>query len=436
MMQFSASGAFSPRWSWVRSTRSALVRLRSIVLCFLLVWALGVPSLVHAANTTPDQAQTLDVTTPSASETLVGSPGGAYSYYQVDYQGGNAPVLFTLTYQPFWGSGNNTFGFNLYGPSDLSFAGQVTGTSGNSATAQFTLVNGAAMSVLVQVYNYSNGGSVAYTLTVSGLSGGSTTAIVGQTNTTPEQAIAVSTISASLGGAIVGSAAGAFQYYTLLYPGGNTSLAVTMNATPVDTGSSQAIGFNLYRQIPNQPTILAATSAVTAQDQHSVTTSATVTGPSAAVYELQVYNYWPGVSISYGITATGLAGPAPLAAGNGDAAHAIVLTSAQPGARGNLSGNRGGAYQDYLVTYPGNNSAFAMSITYQATDGASPEALGFKVYDGANLVTTILPSDDGTGTLSGVWNYQNQSAKTFGIQIFNYAANMTASYLLYQIGAQ
>jgi uncharacterized membrane protein len=90
------------------------------VVGLVLVAALGVPSLAGAANTTSDRAQTLDVTSSTASDTLVGSPGGAYRYYQVAYQGGNAPVLFTLTYQPTWGGGNSTFGFNLYGPSGLS----------------------------------------------------------------------------------------------------------------------------------------------------------------------------------------------------------------------------------------------------------------------------------------------------------------------------
>jgi hypothetical protein len=47
------------------------------------------------------------------------------------------------------------------------------------------------MSVLVQVFKYSDGGSVSYTMTVSGLSGGSASTIVGQSNTSPDQAIAV-----------------------------------------------------------------------------------------------------------------------------------------------------------------------------------------------------------------------------------------------------
>jgi hypothetical protein len=125
-----------------------------------------------------------------------------------------------------------------------------------------------------------------------------------------------------------------------------------MNASPVYTGSGPAVGLNLYRQVPNGTSTLAATGAVTAQDTHSATISATISGRSAAVYQLQVYNYWPGVSVSYGITTTGLAGPAPAASGNGDAGHAIVLTSAQPGATGTLDGNRGGAFHYYLVAHP------------------------------------------------------------------------------------
>jgi hypothetical protein len=402
----------------------------------VLIAGLFSPSMVLAANTTPDQAVVLNVTNPAASGTLVGSTGGAYQYYQVGYQGGNAPVLFTLTYQPAWGGGNAQFGFNLYGPSSLSFAGQVTGTSGNSATAQYTLANGAAMTVLVQVYNYSNGGSVDYTLTVSGLSGGSAAIITGQNNSTSAQAIPVTTINASMGGAIVGDPAGAFNYYTLHYPGGDTPLSITMNAHPVYSGPGQALGFNVYRQIPSGSSLV-ATGVVTVQDANSATFSATVSGRSAGTYQLQVLNYWAGRPVSYAITATGLAGPAPAASGNTDSGHAIVLNSAQPGATGSLAGNHGGAFNYYLVAYPGNNSQFNLSITYPSTGGASNSALGFKVYQGGNELATVNPSDDGTGVISGEWGYQNADATTFGIQVFNYdPANAVAAYTLYQVGAQ
>ena len=415
--------------------RTIKLRIVAVLLLVLTLAALA-PAATFAAGSTPDTAQALTVSAPSASSNLVGSTGGAYQFYRVPYQGGNAPVLFTLTYQPAYGGGNQAFGFNLYGPSGLTFQGQVTGTNGNSATAQYTLVNGAAMSVLVQVYNYSNGGSVNYTLSVSGLSGGSGTIVIGQNNITPEQAVSIATTNASLGGAIVGSSAGSYHYYTLRYPGGDSAMAVTMNATPVYNGSGQAVGFNLFREIPGRPAVFVGSGAVSAQDSYSQTISATITGRSSGNYQLQVYNYWQGQSVSYGITVTGLAGAAPAATGNLDDAHAVVLNSARPGATATLGGNRGGAFNYYLVNYPGSNSTFAVSVTYQSTGGASPDSLGFKVYDGANLVTTITASDDGSGAISGVWNYQNANAKTFGVQVFNYAQNTNASYVIYQVGSQ
>jgi hypothetical protein len=58
------------------------------------------------------------------------------------------------------------------------------------------------------------------------------------------------------------------------------------------------------------------------------------------------------------------------------------------------------------------------------------------VYDEANLVTTMVPSDDGAGIISGIWNFQDDNAKTLGVRVFNYASNTTAAYVLYQVGAQ
>ena len=197
------SGANQRPWSPRKRERTIRRGWRSIVLGSVLVMSLGLPSLAHAAGTTPDLAQVLDVMSPTVSDNLVGSTGGVYAYYRVAYQGGNAPVLFTLTHHPYWGSGNNTFGFNLYGPSDITYAGQVTGT-------------------------------------------------------------------------IVGSSAGSFEYYTLRYPGGNTPLSVTMNASPVYAGSGQAIGFNLYRQVPKGTTSRAATFGIQVFNYAEQTTAAYV----------------------------------------------------------------------------------------------------------------------------------------------------------------
>lgn len=415
-----------------RVRASILLKVLFVLFSVLLL----TPTLVLAANDTPNNAVSLSVSNPSVSDTLVGSTGGAYRFYQFSYQGGNAPVLVTLNYQPAYGGGNQAFGFNIYGPNSLSYAGQVTGTNGNAATAQYTISTSSAMTLLIQVYNYTAGGPVSYTLTISGLSGGSNTTVVAQNNTTPSQAQPIQTINATIGGSIAGNGAGAFQYYTLNYPGGNSAMTVTMNASPTYNGQGAAYGFHLYRNDKNGNSVLAATSGISSQDTSSMTLTATVTNSAAASYQLQVFNYWPGVTVHYGINITGLTAPATPATGNGDASHAVVLNSARQGATQTLVGSGGGANQYYLVHYPGNNSTLSISVTFPSLAGVSPSAVGFNVYDGSTLKATARPVDDGNGIQAAVWTYTDPNPATFGIQVFNYAPGATVNYTIYQVGSQ
>lgn len=204
-----------------------------IVLALLSCLALFAPSAAVAANNTPQTATPMSAGRNSISSTLVGSTGGAYSFYQFRYQGSGAPVLVTLTYNStFEGTSNQAFGFNLYGPSGLSYQGTWTASNQGTSTIQYTLTNTASMDVLVQVYNYTAGMSIDYTLSLAGLSGGSSTGIVSQNNTTPGQAVNINTINANLGGTLKGDSGGTFHYFTLLYPGGNSNATITMNASP------------------------------------------------------------------------------------------------------------------------------------------------------------------------------------------------------------
>jgi hypothetical protein len=404
------------------------------LLCLLVL----LPAPVAAANDTADTAQELTAAANSDNSQLVGSTGGAYRYYRIAYQGSNAPVTITLTFQPGYDStGKQGFGFNLYGPDSLALAGVPNGTTNNISTTEFTFTNASSMTLLIQIFNYTNGLGVSYTITAFGVSGGTTAVIVAKDNTAPGAAIAVTTTNASIGGTIVGNEGGAFQYFTLNYPGGNAPLNITMNVTPAYNAVGQAYGFNVWRPtVPGKAASQVATGSLVAQDANSMAYAATVTAITAGPYQLQVFNYWPGVTITYGVTTTGLGGPAPQTSENLDAAHAVTLNSAQPGATETLVGNHGGAFNYFLVNYPGNNVAQTVSITYLDPGGAPDPALGFKVYDGATLVATIIPGDDGFGIHSGAWNFTGPDAKTYGIQAFNYSEGSTATYMVYQVGAR
>ncbi len=407
----------------------------AVVAVFLLA---TVPAL--ALNDNPSTPRTLNAGNNSVSESLVGTPGGAYRYFQFSYQGGNAPALVQLTFHPGYGNtGKQAFGFNIYGPSSLSFAGQPTGTNGSdgSSTAQYTVVNPAAMSLMVQVYNYTNGLEVWYTLSVSGLSGGSAAAVTTATNTTPQQAVTVTTVNAALGGTITGNSQGNFQYYTLNYPGGHTPLTITMNASPSYNANGEAYGFNVYEPGTNGngPTLVAS-GVQSAKDPNSETLTATISARSAVTYQLQVFNYWAGVAVSFGVTTTGLAGTTVAASGNTDGSHAFVLNSATPGATETIVGDHGGSFNYFVIAYPGNNSQLSVSMTEHSNGSAPSSNVGFNVYKGSTLVATINPTDDGTGVISGDWNFSDPSAATFGIQVFNYAQGASMSYTLYQVGSQ
>jgi hypothetical protein len=418
--------------------RSPFTRFPTLALAAALILTLLGPSIASAANTTADTAIPLSVSHNSVSNTLVGTTGGAYQYYTVRYQGSNAPVNFMLSYQPGFGTGNQAFGFNLYGPSGMAFAGQVTNTTSNSAIAQYTLTNVNAMTVLIQVYNYTAGGSVDYTLTVTGLSGGSTTVLSGGSATSPGQAKPITTPNAAIGGSLHGTLAGTFNYFTLQYPGGNASMTITMNASPIYTAPGNLpYGFQVYQTLPNGQTSLVASSVVTAQSisSNSMTLSATVVQPAAATYQLQVFNYWQNVSVNYGIQVTGAAPPAPVVSGNTDASRAIVLNSARPGATATLAGANSGSFNYYLVNYPANSS-FNLSVTFTNPGGAQTAALGFKVYEGANLVATVPSYNNGTGIYPAVWTYVDPSPHTFGIQVYNYQSNTAATYTIYESGSR
>ena len=415
------------RHGFFRSIRLGLATL----VCLLAL----IPGLVSAANDTAAGAQNLTSSASSDSQQLWGSPGGAYRYYQFAYPGGNAPVVVTVTSQPgFASTGTKAFGFNLYGPNSLALAGVPIGTNNNVSTTQYTLASGGAMTVLVQVFNYTAGMQISYTLTVGGIPGGSSAVVVGQNNSAPSGAVVVSTVNASIGGSIVGTLAGSFQYYNLSYPGGKAPLTITMNVTPAYNSAGDGYGFNVYRPTANGP-VLVTRGTRSAQDAHSMAYSATVSNQSAEPLQLQIVNYWPGVTINYGVTTTGAAGPAPQTSGNLDSGHAAILNSAQPGATETLDGNHGGAFNYFLVSYPGSNSALAVSITYSDIGGAPDSTLGFKVYDGSTLIATIHPNDDGTGIHSGWWTYTDPNVHTFGIQVFNYNGGTTASYVINQVGA-
>lgn len=413
---------------------------RLLVLILVAAFAL-LPLDAQATNDTPTQAVLLSAGSPSAADTLLGHSGGAYRFYRVSYPGGDQPVLFTLSYRPDAGGASQAFGLNLYGPSGQTFAGQTTGSSGGVTTVQVTLANPSAMDLLVQVYNYANGIAISYTLSASGLTGGGTEHLVARNNNAPSRAINVTGVNAVLGGSIVGNPAGAFQYYTLHYPGGNTPMTISMNASPAYPGELPAYGFNVYRVRAGRPAELVARGVTQARDASSATLSATVIDRASGTYQLQVENYWPGVPVNYGVHLTGQATAPVPAQGNRSSTHPNVLTSARMGATESLVGNAAGSFDYFRVTWPGSGSPLAISVTYASLAGIPSSNVGFDVWDGSTLLATVHPSPDANGVMAATWTYPtasttSPSAQPLLVQVFNYAPGTRVTYTIDQVGAR
>ena len=298
-------------FTWNKCAR--FLRFLIIVACFALL----LPSSVFAANDTAATAIPFDASHPSASDSLVGSTGGAYRYYHFSYQGGNAQAMVSLSFQPGYGVvGPQQFGFNVYGPNGLVWVGTPIGTSENVSTVQVPVASSAPFDALIQVFNYSPGVQIPYNIWVSGLTGGSPAPVAATSNTTPNTATVIASTKATFTGTLVGKWGGAFQYYTLSNPGDGTPLAVTLNGSPIYNGQGYAYGFNLYRDDPDGQVVLAASSAPISQDSSTITFAASASQSAPAIYQLQIYNYWPGVPLSFHVNVTGLGGPLPSGTGS------------------------------------------------------------------------------------------------------------------------
>src|SRR5690242_20410894 len=96
---------------------------RGILIGLTMLFLLATPAL--ALNDSAGSPMVLNAGQNSISDNLTGTPGGAYRYFQIAYQGGSAPVLVSLNFLPGYGTtGAQAFGFNIYGPNGISFAGQ------------------------------------------------------------------------------------------------------------------------------------------------------------------------------------------------------------------------------------------------------------------------------------------------------------------------
>lgn len=251
------------------------------VLAALLLLLSGTALARQASESGPPE-----LTTPITG-TLVGDRAGSFAHFQFEFRSGivvEAQPALALTF--------GAFGFRVFHDGAEVGMGQRQADSPNQLV--FTLTGQPTGSYLVQVFNYLPDSVVTYTIrTVGGVRPVRETSPGG---TTPESA-------AALGGAIttslMGSRAGSFAFYTLEYTGEeNNDLDFRLSFRPSDPISAMGVGMNIYKG----RTLVTGVN----QTESPGLMVVTLTDGDPGTYVLQLYNYTPGMVMSYQLETRGL----------------------------------------------------------------------------------------------------------------------------------
>lgn len=237
-------------------------------------------------------------------------------------------------------------------------------------------------------------------------------------------------------GSLAGSGAGSYTYYTLNYPGDGSVGTLTLDFSPSDPTTANAFGLNVY-QAGN--TITSSNAVSSTPGTTAITFSSTTAGPVL----VQVYNFNPGVTVSYRLTLTGVnqptAAPAPSptatptpAALTGTAGGVGSPTNPVPLARsasGVLPGNPAGSFAYYTFEYPGDGSVQTLTLSYSPGGIDVGNAVTLNVYqNGQTLVSTNGGQASAPGQLSV--SFSSTTRGPVLVQIGNYNLMNTINYTI------
>ncbi len=112
-------------------------------------------------NTT---AQTAAKLGKSASGSIQGNSGGSFNYFTLTPPGAGATVTVLMWFFPFDPSTSSGVGFNVF-QDGVRIAGASGATAACTRNAQVSFTAPSASPLLIQVYNYTPKGAIAYLLT-------------------------------------------------------------------------------------------------------------------------------------------------------------------------------------------------------------------------------------------------------------------------------
>ena len=411
--------------------------MRRVVYLFvaLLLALTALPATGFAINDTPGAAIPLTADNPGHADRLVGNSGGVARFYRVDYAGNGQPTTIQVTAVPGQGVTYRWFGFKMYGPQGVVGESTVKQNEQTWTSYAMTMASSTPGVYLVQVYNFADQIPVDFNIQATGLLGATPatgSAPAAASNATPDRAISAGQPSTTLSGALTGQRDGAFQYFTVEYPGGWPTLTVNMAYSPPSPLQNNMVGFLLWRVGDGN---LVARSTENSRDATSATLSASYQADAADTLLVQAFNYQPDLSIGFNLSIDGAGGTLTEATANTIPAQAYVLSADVPAMRGTVPAGLDATFHFYLLNSPGGNKEVTVGITADEDFRFTDQSIGFNLFKGADLAAQVNShrSDRGNKRIA-YYTIKGDEATTYGIQVFNYTKGLPLHYAIYVTG--
>jgi hypothetical protein len=260
-----------------------------------IVVALALTTAAFAATTDGKSAGTALPLTGTLSGSLKGSLAGTFAYYTFDYPGDGSQGTITLNLTPSGTGVANAFGVSLW--QNGTRIGNASGVGSTPGSNNLFFTSSVAGPILTQVYNYNDGVTVDYTITLSGVSQAtapSTQASAAATPTpTPGSSSGPIALTTPASGTLPGNEDGSFVYYTYNTPGDGSTQSVTLDYSPKGNDVGNAVFLSLFEN--GQPIATGQGSQSQTLGHLVVSYASTTPGPVL----VQIGNYNMATTIDY-----------------------------------------------------------------------------------------------------------------------------------------
>ena len=231
-----------------------------------------------------------------ATYTLTGDSAGAVATYAFTVPGDTPAPVVTVTFTPSAIADGSRAGFQVLIAGTVVGSGSTTSTPG---VLTYTLPQNPAGTAVVQVFAYYGGGPVGFTISTNNVPAGAPNGPVGANGTVDRAA----PINGQLSETIAANAGGSFAYFTFPSPGATPPTTVALTYSPANALVNQAVGFNVLDAYGNN-----IGSAIQPANQNLTAATLTVdlSRTPGEPLTVQVFNYAPGVQISYRLSGSGI----------------------------------------------------------------------------------------------------------------------------------